>query len=50
MTTTLFPLSRGGTWCHTSVASILADRALYRGGQRGASLKRWPAILGKDAA
>jgi hypothetical protein len=35
---------------HTSVASILANRALYRGGQRGASAIRWLAILGQDAA
>jgi site-specific DNA recombinase len=41
---------RGGQWCHTSVASILANRTLYRGGQRGASANRWPVILGKGAA
>ena len=45
------PAPRGGdTWRHTSIAEILANRAAYLGGQRGASARRWPAILGKQAA
>ncbi len=41
------PAPRGGPWRHTTVASILANRALYAGGRRADSLHRWPAILGQ---
>lgn len=37
---------RGGSWRHTTVASIIGHRALYAGGKRSASAQRWPAILG----
>jgi site-specific DNA recombinase len=37
----------GGAWGHTTVASILSNRALYAGGKRADSPQRWPAILGK---
>lgn len=37
----------GGHWRHTTVASILSNRALYAGGKRAESAQRWPAILGK---
>ncbi len=43
------PAPRGGTWSHTSVAQILANRAAYLGGLRADSPVRWPAILGKRA-
>lgn len=37
----------GGSWQHTTVAGILANRAVYAGGKRADSAQRWPAILGK---
>lgn len=37
----------GGAWRHTTVAGILANRAIYAGGKRADSELRWPAILGK---
>lgn len=42
------PSPRGkahGRWGHTTVKSILANEAIYLGGQRGESAVRWPAIL-----
>jgi site-specific DNA recombinase len=35
----------GGRWRHTSVVEILSHRAVYRGGRRGPTELRWPAIL-----
>lgn len=43
------PSPRGATWHHTSVREILKNRAAYLGGKRGASERRWPAILGTRA-
>lgn len=40
---------RGDVWRHTAVAEILKHRGVYLGGQRGASLMRWPVILGAAA-
>ncbi len=37
----------GGKWRHTSIAEILAHRAIYSGARRGPSEHRWPAILGR---
>ena len=42
------PAPRGGSWRHTTVASILRNRAIYTGGKRANSAERWPAILGKQ--
>jgi site-specific DNA recombinase len=40
------PAPRGATaWRHSSVQSIVENEALYRGGRRGESQERWPAIL-----
>lgn len=41
------PSPRARQWHHSSIAEILGNRAAYLGGQRGASDRRWPAILGK---
>lgn len=41
------PLGGRGGWRHTTVASILSNRALYAGGKRADSAQRWPAILGR---
>lgn len=42
---------RGATkWFHSSIAFILGNKAVYYGGQRGASQSaRWPAIVGRSA-
>jgi site-specific DNA recombinase len=36
---------RGGKWYASSVDTILKNLPMYRGGKRGASQVRWPAIL-----
>ena len=36
---------RGGRWHASTIAEILANESAYRGGTRGASAVRWPAIL-----
>lgn len=36
---------RGGRWYASTIAEILANEDAYRGGERGASAVRWPAIL-----
>jgi len=36
---------RGGRWHHSSVAVVLANEDAYRGGERGASVIKWPVIL-----
>jgi site-specific DNA recombinase len=36
---------RGGRWYASSVDEILKNRPAYRGGKRGESAARWPAIL-----
>jgi site-specific DNA recombinase len=38
----------GGRWHHSSVCEILSNEATYRGGTRGASALRWPAILSHE--
>ena len=42
-----YPAPRGGTWHHSAVATILANRDAYRGGYRGTSTDEasWPAII-----
>lgn len=37
--------SHGGQWYHTSVKEILIRKEVYLGGQRGASIYKWPVIL-----
>lgn len=39
------PSPRGGAWYASGVSDILKNEAAYRGGARGASTVRWPAIL-----
>lgn len=39
------PSPQGAHWHHSSVAAVLANEPYYRGGKRGASEVRWPAIL-----
>jgi len=39
------PGPRGGAWRHTGVSEILTNESAYRGGSRGESARRWPAIL-----
>lgn len=41
------PRADGRAWQHTSVREILGNEAIYRGGRRGESALRWPAILGE---
>lgn len=36
---------QGGNWGPSSVSAVLANEDAYRGGQRGDSSVRWPAIL-----
>lgn len=42
------PSPLGGLWSHTTVASILRNRAIYVGAERAKSAERWPVILGKQ--
>jgi site-specific DNA recombinase len=42
------PSPRGKRWFHSSVAVVLANEEAYRGGLRGASAIKWPAILKDD--
>lgn len=44
------PLDGGRRWQHTSVREILGNEVIYRGGRRGESALRWPAILGSECA
>lgn len=39
----------GKDWQHSSVREILSRETIYRGGLRGASTLRWPAILHDDS-
>jgi site-specific DNA recombinase len=39
------PTRHGKAWYPSSVAEVLKNEADYRGGQRGESPERWPAIL-----
>ena len=38
----------GKSWHHSSVAEVLRHEDAYRGGLRGASALRWPAVLHSD--
>lgn len=38
-------ISNGKQWAHTSVAEVLRNKDAYKGGLRGESDVRWPAIL-----
>jgi len=40
-------ISNGKQWAHTSIAEVLRNKDAYKGGARGESDVRWPAILSR---